>query len=141
MTRLVLDASVLLSGVISRPASPPARLFAAARTDRFNAIACPHLIGEFRRGLAKPYFAARFSPREASRILDAYVLVATMLADPVDPPRVVSDPSDDYLVALAKNAEVEAIVTGDRGVINTAGTDPPAIDPREACIRLGLLDN
>ena len=40
--------------------------------------------------------------------------IATVLGDPESPPRVVRDLADDYLVALARAADADAIVTGDR---------------------------
>jgi len=59
LTRLVLDASVLLSGAVSAPTSPPAVLLAAAQRATFDVVACPRLFAEFERGLDKPYFRAR----------------------------------------------------------------------------------
>jgi predicted nucleic acid-binding protein len=61
-----------------------------------------------------------------------------MLPDPVAPPATVRDPRDDYLVALAIGARAEAIVTGDRDLLDHDGLKPPAISPRTACERFGL---
>jgi predicted nucleic acid-binding protein len=90
--------------------------------------------------LAKPYFLARVQAEEAQRIMDAYELVATSLPDPIDPPRVVRDANDDYLVALAKAAEATAIVSGDHDLIHHPDLQPEAIDARAACEMLSLLD-
>jgi hypothetical protein len=64
--------------------------------------------------------------------------LATPLPDPVAPARVLRDPGDDYLVALATAADASAIVTGDRDMLDHAGLVPPAITARAACERLGL---
>jgi predicted nucleic acid-binding protein len=48
LTRLVLDTSVLLSGVVATPTSPPGRLLAAARAGTFELIACPLTFDELR---------------------------------------------------------------------------------------------
>lgn len=138
MTRLVLDTSVLLSGVIAAPTSALGRLLAAARTETFELIACPLLFGEFSRGLAKPYFRERVTAAEAGELLDAFELLATVLPDPVAPPRVVRDPNDDFLVALAAAGAVDAIVTSDRDLLDHAGLRPPALDARAACRLLDL---
>lgn len=53
---------------------------------------------------------------------------------------MVRDPADDYLVALARVAEADAIVTGDRDLLDHAGLQPPAVTAREACARLDLLE-
>jgi len=66
--------------------------------------------------------------------------IATVLRDPESPPRVVRDVSDDYLVALARAADADAIVTGDRDLLDHEGLEPPAITARQACASFGLLD-
>lgn len=138
MTRLVLDTSVLLSGAVAAPTSPPGRLLAAARTETFELLACPLLFEEFRRGLSKPYFRERVTAAEADELLDAFELLAIVLPDPVTPPSVVRDPNDDFLVALAATGSANAIVTGDRDLLDHLGLRPPAIDARAACRLLGL---
>jgi predicted nucleic acid-binding protein len=61
-----------------------------------------------------------------------------MHADPVTPPRVLRDAHDDYLVALARSAAAEVIITGDRDLLDHEGLEPPALTPRAACERFGL---
>jgi uncharacterized protein len=78
----------------------------------FEAIACAGLLEEVHAGLHKPYFHARVSSGEAHEIVEAIQAAAVMLADPVAPPRVVRDPGDDYIVALALAASGDAIVSG-----------------------------
>lgn len=138
MTRLVLDTSVLLSGIVAVPTSPPGRLLTAARAETFELIACPLIFEELRRGLAKPYFRERVTPTEADELLDAFELLAVVLPDPVSPASMVRDPNDDFLVALAATSRADAIVTGDRDLLDHAGLHPPAIDARAACELLGL---
>ncbi len=138
MTRLVLDTSVLLSGVVAASTSPLGRLLAAARTETFELLACPLLFEEFRRGLAKPYFRERVTAAEADELLDAFELLAIALPDPIAPPSVVRDPNDDFLVALAVAGNADAIVSGDRDLLDHPGLHPPALDSRAACNLLGL---
>lgn len=138
MTRLVLDTSVLLSGAVAAPASPIGRLLAAARAGTFELIACPLIFEELRRGLAKPYFRDRVTAVEAGELLDAFELLAVVLSDPAHQRRVVRDPHDDFLVALAVVADADAIVSGDRDLLDHPGLHPPAIGARAACELLGL---
>jgi putative PIN family toxin of toxin-antitoxin system len=138
LTRLVLDTSVLLSGVVAAPTSPPSRLLVAARAGTFEMVTCPLIFEELRRGLAKPYFRDRVSANEADELLDAFQLLAVVLPDPVSPAQVVRDPGDDFLVALATTSEADAIVTGDRDLLDHDGLRPPAINARVACELLGL---
>lgn len=53
--------------------------------------------------------------------------------DPTAVEPLLRDPGDDYLVALARQASAEAIVTGDRDLLDHPGLEPPAIDARTAC--------
>lgn len=76
-------------------------------------VACPLIFHELRSGFAKPYFAERLSNTEATELLEALELAATVLGDPLAPERVLRDPHDDFLVALARPAGAEAIVTRD----------------------------
>ncbi len=138
MTRLVLDASVLLSGSVASPTTPLGRLLAAARTDTFEMVACPLIFDEFRRGLAKPYFRQRVTATKADELLDAFELLAIVLPDPIAPPGVLRDPDDDFLVALAIVGNADAIVTGDRDLLDHDGLRPPAVDARSACEMLDL---
>lgn len=50
------------------------------------------------------------------------------------------DPADDYLVALARAAPADTIVTGDRDLLERQGLQPPAITAHAVCHQLGLLD-
>ena len=133
MSRLVLDASVLLAALAGRPQAPPALLLTGAHNGDFEAVACATLITEVRHGLRKPYFRNRLTEPEGREAVDAYADLALMLADPVDPEPVLRDPADDYLVALALTAGAQAIVTGDRDLLDHQNLNPPAIDPRRAC--------
>jgi putative PIN family toxin of toxin-antitoxin system len=139
LTRLVLDASVLLSGAVSAAMSPPAVLVDAVTASSFEAVACPRLLSEFERGLRKPYFRSRLNTAQASELLRTLRLLAITFPDPPVLRRVLRDPTDDYLVELAQASKAEAIVTGDRDLLDHDGLRPPAIDARAACELLGLL--
>ena len=136
--RLVLDSNILLSALRGHPDSPSAKLLTAIREGAVQAVACPALITEVREGLRNPYFATRISEREADEALAAIERAAVMLSDPPAPAKVLRDPSDDYLVALAHAGDAEAIVTGDKDLLEHAELTPRAIRPRQACDELRL---
>jgi hypothetical protein len=59
LTRLVIDASTLVSGITgSRSESPPCLIFDALAERSVDAVICPRLLDEVERGLRKPYFAS-----------------------------------------------------------------------------------
>ncbi len=138
MTRLVIDASALLSGIVGTDPSPPARLVDALFAGEFEAVVCPTLLGEVRRGLSRPYFLSRIDPADAERAVREIARASIQLRDPQNPPSVLRDPTDDYLVALALTGRARAIVTGDRDLLDHPGLHPPALTSRAACELLGL---
>lgn len=141
MKRLVVDASTLTSGVASRPGGGTPWLLLLALIDlEFEAIVCPRLIQEFGDALGSRYFQERLDVRDLDGIVTSVTGVATMYDDPVRVKPLPRDPDDDYLVALARDARAEAIVSGDKDLLDHLGLEPPAINARDACKLLGLLD-
>jgi putative PIN family toxin of toxin-antitoxin system len=141
LSRFVLDANTLASGSIDpRGESPPRLLYQELAELRFEAIVCPGLLEEIARTLCKPYFLERAGgSRGVEDIVAAITQAAIVVEDPIDPKPLLRDSDDDYLVALAREAKAEAIVTGDKDLLDHDGLNPPAITPREACVRLGLI--
>ena len=138
MTRFLLDASVLLSAAVARPGTPTSVLMDAVEDGKVEMVACERLLGEVRRGLEGSYFRERLLTGDRRAVLTALERVALVRPDPASPPAVLRDPEDDYLPALALEANAEAIVTGDRDLLDHPGLKPEAITPREACGRMGL---
>lgn len=139
MTRLVIDASVLLSASVASPDTPLALLLGAVRAGTVEMVVCDHLLAEVRRGLDNSYFREHLDEEERAGIPDGLARVGVSVADPDSPPHVLRDPNDDYLVAIAKDSGATTIVTGDRDLLDHDGLDPLAITPRQACVRLGLI--
>lgn len=139
MTRVVIDASVLASGAVGHADSPSRRLLNAVLAGRIDVVLCDQILQELDRALRDRYFAARMSADERIAVGTVLRASADILPDPVAPPPVLRDPEDDYLVALAGSAEADAIVTGDRDLLDHVGLEPPAVTPRAACERLGLI--
>ncbi len=141
MKRLVIDASTLVSGITgSRSESPPCLIYDAVSEMSVEAIICPRLLAEIERGLRKPYFRESIEEQEIAEAVSIIRDAGTLLDDPADPPAVLRDPEDDYLVALAHEADAEAIVTGDRDLLDHDDLKPPAVDARAACRLLGMSD-
>ena len=110
--RVVLDANVLISAVLSSRGAP-ARLLAAWRMGGFDLVVSPLLLGEVRRALSYPKLARLVHAADADAFVAWLDRTAEVAADPADPPPVRSeDPADDYLIALAAT-ERAVIVSGD----------------------------
>jgi uncharacterized protein len=140
LSRYVLDANIVLAAFVGTLASPPALLLAGVHNGDLEAVACPLLVDEVRDNLAKPYFRGLLSELDAREALEAYSDLAVMFADPTDVESVLRDSDDDYLLALASTSGAEAIITGDKDLLDHAGLRPPAIEARAACERIGLIE-
>ena len=142
MKRLVLDPNALASGIIDPYSDkPPRLLFDALENLAFEAVVCPKLLGELRKALRKPYFRDQLSAEEARKAVKRIDVVAISFDDPADVEQTLRDPKDDYLLALGRQAGAEAIVTGDKDLLDHQGQlEPHAISLREACELLGLID-
>jgi putative PIN family toxin of toxin-antitoxin system len=136
LKRVVVDPNVLLSALVGNPDAAPAILLGAIHDHAVEMVACPTLIVEVRDNLTEPYFRALLDQDEAEQAVSTIERVAVMLDDPVDPEPVLRDSSDDYLLALARSAKAEAIITGDKDLLDHASLRPPAISAREATDRL-----
>jgi len=139
LKRLVVDASTLVSGVASRPGGGAPWLILEALLDHdFEALACPKLIEEFKDALDGAYFLERFDSDDLAEIAANVERAAVRHENPTKIEPVLRDPDDDYLIALAREARAEAIVTGDRDLLDHAGLQPPAINAKEACEMIRL---
>ena len=83
-------------------------------------------------GDSRPVNAGRWSNSSANS------RSCSPIPDPVDPPAVLRDREDDYLIALADAGQAVAIITGDNDLLEHLGLDPPALTPRDACDRFSL---
>jgi putative PIN family toxin of toxin-antitoxin system len=134
VTRLLVDTSVLLAAVVGRPTSPPARLLVGLREGAGELLTCETILRELRAGLAKPYFRSRVDPREADEIAAALELLAVIVPEPATVVAVLRDPTDDFLIATARAAAADSIVTSDHDLLHhEPPLAPPAIDARQAC--------
>lgn len=116
MRRAVVDASVLISALITRRDTPPRQVLRAWARERFKLVVSPKLISEVAGVLARPKFERYVTPDEVADFLDMLRNDAVLHPDPAVVERVTRDPRDDYLVALAKAADA-VLVSSDRDVL------------------------
>ncbi len=125
--RALLDANVLVAAYLTEGLC--ARLLRRARQGQFELITCTQILAETRDSLQK-----LTSPStEALHATMAHLLaVSTVIA--VAPPlgrRVCRDPTDDGVLACARTARVDYLVTGDRDLLTLRSFDGiPIIPPR-----------
>jgi putative PIN family toxin of toxin-antitoxin system len=126
--RVVLDANVLISAVIQ--AGPSYRIVSrwldAADLD---VVICPAVLAEVEAVLGRPRLQQRIEPALAQLYLATVRRIANLVDDPVSIVAATRDPDDDYLVALARQHQVDYIVTGDKDLLEWDDQVPPVITP------------
>ena len=132
--RAVLDPNVVISAALS-PSGAPAQVLLAWREGRFEAIASPQLVEELARALAYPKLRKRIREEDSQALASLIARGSVLRQDIDDPPRISSDPGDDYLVALAKGNEA-VLVSGDRDLLALA-PELPVFTPRKFLQWLG----
>jgi len=118
--RAVLDANVVVSGLI-RPEEPPGRLLVLLfRDGAFELVASPATLDEVRRSLR--YSRVRKYLRLPEEELDLWVDALGAIAVVVEGKRsrrvVTADPADDIYIAAATDGLADYIVSGDRHLLD-----------------------
>lgn len=121
---------MLVSAAIS-PAGPPRQIVIAWIDGRFELVASPALLDELRHVLARPKFRRWIRTDLATEFIDGLADDAVILDDPPEHHGSSPDPDDDYLIALARAADADYLVSGDRHLLDLIEPAPPVITPRE----------
>jgi putative PIN family toxin of toxin-antitoxin system len=129
--RVVVDPGVFISALIGRQGSPPDLVVRAFVDDRIEVVASPLLLAELGQVLRRPKFAGYVDARARREFVERVQRHATIVADPADQPVVTRDRKDDYLVALARREKVDAIVSGDRDLLDAGLATPLVWTPRQ----------
>jgi putative PIN family toxin of toxin-antitoxin system len=132
--RAVVDTSVLVSAFIGRPEAGPSRVVLAWREGRFTLVASPRLLDELREVLARAKFA-RWSVGGREMYAAAFAATAQIHDDPPASP-ATRDPGDDYLVALARSANADVLVSVDRDLLEADVSDVAVVTPADFLTRL-----
>ena len=120
--RAVLDANVLVSGLI-RPEGPPGRLLVRFLRDAaFELVASPATLDELRRSLRYPRIRRylRLPEEELALWVEALGAAALVVEGKVSRRVVTADPADDIYIAAATDGLADYIVSGDRHLLDLA---------------------
>jgi putative PIN family toxin of toxin-antitoxin system len=137
--RAVLDTNAYVAGVLSAKGAP-SRLLHALADGAFDAVVCPLLLDEMRGVLARPRIADRIEHDVAEGLVAWVERFASAVPDPDTIEPVSPDPSDDYLVALARGSGAPFVVTGDAHLLGIGLRDPAAVTPATFATLLEALD-
>jgi uncharacterized protein len=104
--------------------------------DRIEVVVSPLVMAELERVLGRPKLRRYVDEPTAREYVERVQRHAAIVADPADVPSTTRDRADDYLVALARREGVDALVSGDRDLIDAELGTPPVWTPRELVERL-----
>lgn len=136
MLRVVCDPNVLISARLS-PRGAPAQILKEWTEDRLELIVSPLLLAELGGVLERPKFRRWLTVEEARAFVDALRTGAVVVHDPPALPGVTPDHKDDYLVALARAADADRLISGDPHLTDLPAADPPVLTPRAFVDGLG----
>ncbi|MDR0359128.1 MAG: putative toxin-antitoxin system toxin component, PIN family [bacterium] len=129
--REVLDPGVLVSGAIS-PQGSPDRILHAWQGEALDLVVCPRLLDELALVLRREKFRTRLPHEYSEEFLSLVADLATLVPDPREVPAVTRDPKYDYLLAVAREAGTDHLVSGDRRHLPPDPTaSPPIITPAQ----------
>jgi putative PIN family toxin of toxin-antitoxin system len=137
--RAVLDANVMVSGLIT-PSGPSGRILdLVARGGRLRTVLSPAIAAEYRRSLLYPKVRVRHGLAEADvdAWIGTFVLLSVVVPDALDLRVVKEDPDDDKYLVAAVEGMATHIVSGDHHLLDLRVHDgirilPPAAFLREA---------
>lgn len=136
MPRAVVDPNVLISGLIT-PRGTSARILTELRGGAFDLVISPMLLAELDGVLRRPKFRAYVTVDEVEEFVATVRRAGALIEDPDPPHEALSeDPADEYLITLARQARVDALVSGDPHLIRLK-TRIPVKTPREFLDSLG----
>ncbi len=112
--RVILDTNVLLGAMIS-PHGPPDVIYKAWRAGKFELVTSTVQLDELRRvsryPKLKPILPAHRIGTMVNNMQRALVLLVLC---PLPAEMNLTDPSDEFLLAMALTSEADYLVTGDR---------------------------
>lgn len=130
MLRAVVDPGVLISAFLF-PGGPPARLYLLWIGGEFEIVACPRIFHELTTVLHRAKFRPHVTLEEADDFIEVVRRNVMMRPDPAMVTAVSRDPKDDYLVALARDAHVDALISGDHDLTELVDVVPPVRTPAQ----------
>ncbi len=81
--------------------------------------------------MSRPKFAVSIDRAQVDGLVTGLMEDGLLVEDPPADPDLTPDPGDDYLVALARVAGAQCIVSGDAHLLQLADAGPPVLSPAE----------
>ena len=93
---------------------------------------CPALLSEIREVLTtRPRLRKWISLETATLFVDTIAALVDLVDDPTEVQTATRDANDDYLIALARENQVEFIVSGDKDLLQWEQQRPLVMTPAQ----------
>lgn len=127
--QVVLDSNVLVSFALRSSKLKP--LQDAWRAKRFSSLVSPYLLAEVEDVLGREKFARYVTLEDRARFVQD-VRALSEVVRPRQPFPEFGDPKDRYLLAMMRDGDAEALVTGDKRLLDLGDFESkPVISPAE----------
>ncbi len=116
--KVVLDTNTVISGLFWKGA--PRQVLDLARSGLIALFTTPELLAELADVLGREKFEHRLTLAQvtADELVYGYAALATTIRPAKIKPVIKADPDDDKVLACAKSAKADWIVSGDRHLLN-----------------------
>jgi putative PIN family toxin of toxin-antitoxin system len=124
--RVLLDTNVLASAILF--GGIPRTLLERGIRGELDLVTSPALMGELEELLGRKF---GFPPEAARQVRSELELVADVVR-PRSVPQILRDPDDDQVLAAADEGAAQAIITGDRDLLELGSHgDVQILSPRD----------
>ena len=130
--KAVLDVGQYVSATI-KATGHPAQILTAWRENKFELVTSTPILDDLRRVLAYPHIQKhhQWSAEEIELFVDSIALAATLTSGKLEVRAVEDDPSDNKILACAKEGQVDYIVASDEHLTKLGNfTGIPILPPR-----------
>ena len=111
--RVIVDTNCWISFLIGQRLH---RLVDLLSDEHIQLVICDELLGEIRDVTSRPKFVKYFPPKEVDSLMEFLQLIGESI-NPQQSVQLCRDASDDYLLALAIEANADSLVTGDHDLL------------------------
>lgn len=130
LTRPVIDPNVFVSAVIT-PSGTTGIIVELVGAGLVVPVLSAELLAELDGVLRRPRFRRYLDLEECAAFVTELERLGVVVEQPTDTPTVSRDPDDDYLVALARAAGTDVLVSGDIDLTDLDLNDVATLTPRQ----------
>ena len=134
MVRAVVDSNILVSSLLS-PLGPSRRIWNAFLNGKFTLVLSSLQMTELTRALLRPKIFRRVERSRIEELLSFLELYAEF-CEPVRIPSLCRDRHDDHLLAVASQAKVQFLITGDADIKSVKTFSIPIVTPVQFLYKL-----